>query len=159
MHQTHSHLHPHLSLIHHLSSSVPAEGHNMAGSFGEALKVPMLHAAWVNMAQQFIKTHILCLHLFEWTYVYWEDFLSWGSWLQGHIPLARLAERLMPYLLSLLLYLRGHLDRSDLLMLNNISPVEYDEGRAKEGYFEMWEKETGRGGGGGVEQDSTTGFS
>lgn len=40
-----SHLLLHLSLILSLSSSVPAEGHNMADSFGEALKVPMPHAA------------------------------------------------------------------------------------------------------------------
>ena len=43
--QTHSHLLPNLSLILHLSSSIPAEGHNMTDFLGEALKVPMLPAA------------------------------------------------------------------------------------------------------------------
>lgn len=69
LHQTHSHLHPHLSLILYLSWFVPAEGHNMADSFGEVLKVLMLKAACVNMAQQFIKMHIgrlhLCMRVFE----------------------------------------------------------------------------------------------
>lgn len=66
----------------------------MAALLREALRVLMLYAACVNMAQQFIKTHIVCLHLYKRES---ESTLSVHTEGLSDIPLVRLAEILMVF--------------------------------------------------------------
>lgn len=97
----------------------------MAAFLREALRVPMLCAACVNMAQQFIKTHIVCLHLYKREFESTPSVHTEGL---SDIPLGSLAEILM-------VFSSRFCCTSAFLTLNIHCPVEYDQGSAKEDHF------------------------
>lgn len=114
----------------------------MADSFGEALQVSTLHAAWVNTAQQCIKIHIPCLHLCLKKKIKCARGSSWLkiSWLQGcvHTISVGWLQYWCCVLFSFLLYSRSHMGRLSFPTLNvNFSSCIWPE---KQGSFVMWEK-------------------